>query len=1057
MTSKKCWNSSNNGCNSHNQNSKCNIENNSLLSANVNKISDFGNDFNLKSNNECTNYKDSTHFDLIGQKMASNTSNDVVNMYKNTPKEANGLATNYENIILLNNYLNCLKNNFCNKTQAAAKIEESSLEKFDVKTQGNVNEAKPLVLQLKANYSNNLLKRPFIDNTVLNKNENTRYSLMGNAPKLYTQNILTCFNKWNKINCSYGFEQPLYPKKIPENTKENNTENKLEHDLKVHTIDSNLSVKTENGHINLNGATESVLSTDISQSQKCTLDGFNTRKIASNTQIIEAFNANISNAGINKSEETKSNKMTLSNDKIALENIFENKFHAVQEKHATDELQNINQTIINFANISTDAYMQNKSNATDDFKNYRVRSLIDSKQQKTLRSYFSTNSRPSTLQLDELAGRVGLSKRVVQVWFQNMRARQRRSNSPDPASQHQTSDNCDHKSDIINYSKNPLQLTSNVASVNTSPPTKCNSEKALKKSASFGEVYNAKKDGLAAEIVINHSLHNNLCGLKDDKAHLATNQNNNNNIENNNHNANLYNAMESKDGVIANKNFLLKGVEGKNNLKRNHQNLYVLNEHSIQSSVTKTTISSMKRAHDDCFIEKIKLEEDIKDCEFNQPRPLYKDFEGHESMENKKSKYSYYNINSNSLFGNFKSEKSNSNDLFKNHLNNTGSEENLKFDENCQKPFECPRTNEKAIKINKAGTNNIESTSISNTIILQMASFKLSLSHQACCGSNYDGELKERDLEEYQKVPSSFKKYCDKSFDCPQKDENSDIIENIKEEKINEENEMKHRENIETQKTCSENETKFTDKAVLTSLDTNMPTPPSSIKTNIIFDCHKNMSLKDLDDGMNGNVRGDSPCDQPINLTSYRSLPSPHLQLLKSISASYLTEKLSSILPGCNIDMRLEHNLKPHSNGLLVDNKRFFDKSYAHCKASWEFNDTPLDLSKQSILNETENDFSSCQALDLTTKKDFQETVMTQNANVFQNNNDLNLLTPTSFTVSSQSESPNHVSFHFPPYHSLISSATSFPFESQTTSNEVHSSDKQKDSFNKVCLSKLIL
>ncbi|KAK2145696.1 hypothetical protein LSH36_662g02023 [Paralvinella palmiformis] len=56
----------------------------------------------------------------------------------------------------------------------------------------------------------------------------------------------------------------------------------------------------------------------------------------------------------------------------------------------------------------------------------RVRSMITDEQVQVLKSFYQTNQRPNKFELETLAQRIGFPKRVVQVWFQNMRARDRR-------------------------------------------------------------------------------------------------------------------------------------------------------------------------------------------------------------------------------------------------------------------------------------------------------------------------------------------------------------------------------------------------------------------------------------------------------------------------------------------------------------------------------------------------------------------------------------------------------------------------------------------------------
>ncbi|ESO87679.1 hypothetical protein LOTGIDRAFT_166258 [Lottia gigantea] len=59
-------------------------------------------------------------------------------------------------------------------------------------------------------------------------------------------------------------------------------------------------------------------------------------------------------------------------------------------------------------------------------KKYRMRSLISDEQLAILKGYYQINPRPGKVELVKIANEIGFSKRVAQVWFQNMRARDRR-------------------------------------------------------------------------------------------------------------------------------------------------------------------------------------------------------------------------------------------------------------------------------------------------------------------------------------------------------------------------------------------------------------------------------------------------------------------------------------------------------------------------------------------------------------------------------------------------------------------------------------------------------
>lgn len=59
----------------------------------------------------------------------------------------------------------------------------------------------------------------------------------------------------------------------------------------------------------------------------------------------------------------------------------------------------------------------------------RQRTSFKHNQLKAMKSYFQMNQNPDARELNALSNRTALSKRVLQVWFQNARAKWRRSNS----------------------------------------------------------------------------------------------------------------------------------------------------------------------------------------------------------------------------------------------------------------------------------------------------------------------------------------------------------------------------------------------------------------------------------------------------------------------------------------------------------------------------------------------------------------------------------------------------------------------------------------------------
>ncbi|KAG7156186.1 LIM/homeobox protein Lhx9-like [Homarus americanus] len=57
----------------------------------------------------------------------------------------------------------------------------------------------------------------------------------------------------------------------------------------------------------------------------------------------------------------------------------------------------------------------------------RMRTSFKHHQLRTMKSYFNLNQNPDAKDLKQLAQKTGLSKRVLQVWFQNARAKWRRN------------------------------------------------------------------------------------------------------------------------------------------------------------------------------------------------------------------------------------------------------------------------------------------------------------------------------------------------------------------------------------------------------------------------------------------------------------------------------------------------------------------------------------------------------------------------------------------------------------------------------------------------------
>lgn len=86
-----------------------------------------------------------------------------------------------------------------------------------------------------------------------------------------------------------------------------------------------------------------------------------------------------------------------------------------------------------------DSSMDDDMLASHDGKKVRVRSVLSEDTLKVLRSQYEVNPRPKKQDIMRLSQEVNYAPRVVQVWFQNMRARDRRLGRPIPNGQSNTS------------------------------------------------------------------------------------------------------------------------------------------------------------------------------------------------------------------------------------------------------------------------------------------------------------------------------------------------------------------------------------------------------------------------------------------------------------------------------------------------------------------------------------------------------------------------------------------------------------------------------------------
>lgn len=102
-----------------------------------------------------------------------------------------------------------------------------------------------------------------------------------------------------------------------------------------------------------------------------------------------------------------------------------------QSPHSTvSEMSNVESTTNGSVdNASDDEEIEEMYKDTDnsvDEKTMRIRTQFTEVQQNFLKSQYLKNPRPRRFELIKIGNMIGFSKRVVQVWFQNMRARERK-------------------------------------------------------------------------------------------------------------------------------------------------------------------------------------------------------------------------------------------------------------------------------------------------------------------------------------------------------------------------------------------------------------------------------------------------------------------------------------------------------------------------------------------------------------------------------------------------------------------------------------------------------
>lgn len=86
----------------------------------------------------------------------------------------------------------------------------------------------------------------------------------------------------------------------------------------------------------------------------------------------------------------------------------------------------INELMIIFFSSSGRGDKSSRGSHKSDHKTTRVRTVLNEKQLHTLRTCYNANPRPDALMKEQLTEMTGLSPRVIRVWFQNKRCKDKK-------------------------------------------------------------------------------------------------------------------------------------------------------------------------------------------------------------------------------------------------------------------------------------------------------------------------------------------------------------------------------------------------------------------------------------------------------------------------------------------------------------------------------------------------------------------------------------------------------------------------------------------------------
>lgn len=173
---------------------------------------------------------------------------------------------------------------------------------------------------------------------------------------------------------------------------------------------------------------------------------------------------------------------------------------------------------------------EDKGSLHDNDRKIRVRTALSEEQQTVLKEHYAVNPRPNREEFKKIAQQIGLDNRVVQVWFQNNRARVRRltqvvsmadqpldlstkkssasvTSSPSPSPPCSISVTHSDSEEAVNLSQKSSRSTTPHRShyLNTYPHSNCSSSSYIdfRLSPSPGENMNGQKRHMSQKMAVN--------------------------------------------------------------------------------------------------------------------------------------------------------------------------------------------------------------------------------------------------------------------------------------------------------------------------------------------------------------------------------------------------------------------------------------------------------------------------------------------------------------------------------------------------------------------------